>query len=87
MDRDEVASEIVGGTPNRIDWLQGPFLGNVLISVVPLLGILAAASTDLADLIHSWLDPVIHVLRRLASEKPPTGGLSGTEAPVENSPP
>jgi hypothetical protein len=63
IEHDPVVSQIVGGTPNRIDWLQGPFLGNVATSIVPLLGILAAASTDMADLIHSWLDPVFHLLR------------------------
>jgi hypothetical protein len=63
IERDDVVSRVTGGTPNRVDWLHGSFLANVMTYAVPLLAGFAAASTDLADLIHSWLDPVLQVLR------------------------
>jgi len=36
---------------------------NILTYALPLLGVLAATSTDLANMLHSLLDPIIKVLR------------------------
>jgi len=62
IERDEVISRIAGTTPNRLN-IHWSFLGNIFTYALPLLGVLAAASTDLSDLIRSWLDPLVQVLR------------------------
>jgi hypothetical protein len=62
MEKDEVISQIVGSTPNRVNF-HWSFLSNVLLYIAPLALVLLAASTDLADLLNSWLGPLFQVLR------------------------
>ncbi len=62
IERDELVSRISGTTPNRLN-LNWSFLGSILKYALPLLGILAAVSTDLSDVLRSWLDPIIRVLK------------------------
>lgn len=63
IERDDVVSRISGTKPNQINWLHGSFLRNVLTCVVPLIGILAATSSDMSDLLRSWLEPLFQVFR------------------------
>ena len=62
MERNEVISRISKSAPNQVN-LNWSFLGNVLTYTVPLLGVLVAASLDLSDLVHSWLDPLFYLLK------------------------
>jgi hypothetical protein len=39
------------------------FLQNLARYIVPLLGLLAAASAEWSDLLHSWLDPITRILQ------------------------
>lgn len=63
IERDDLVSRVSGTTPNAINWLQGSLLQNILTFAVPLLGILAAASTDMSDLVHTWIDPLLKTIR------------------------
>jgi hypothetical protein len=63
MERDPVVSRISGTTPYRINFAKGELVMNILTYALPLLGVLAATSTDLANMLHSLLDPIIKVLR------------------------
>jgi hypothetical protein len=56
---DELISRIMKGTPQKID-LSWHFFRGLAVYVVPLLGLLAAASADTSDLLHAWLDPISH---------------------------
>jgi hypothetical protein len=38
-------------------------LSQLLTYALPLLGIVVASSSDVSDLLHSWFDPVLRVLR------------------------
>jgi hypothetical protein len=62
MERDEVVSQIVGSTPNRVNFHWG-FLSNLIMYTLPLVTVLLATSTDLADLLNAWLSPLFQVLR------------------------
>jgi hypothetical protein len=62
IERDEVVSRISGTRPNKLDF-RWDFLANLCTYVLPLLGVLLATSTDLADLIHAWLDPLFQLGR------------------------
>ena len=62
MERNEVISHIVKSEPNRVNW-NWNFLSSVFVSAIPLLGILAATSSDLSDLIHAWIDSTLRVTR------------------------
>jgi hypothetical protein len=60
IERDEVVSRISGTRPNKLDF-HWDFFANICTYALPLLGILLATSTDLADLIHAWLDPLFQL--------------------------
>jgi hypothetical protein len=62
IERDQVVSEVLGSTPNRVNF-HWTFVSNVLLYTAPLVGVLLATSTDLADLLNSWLSPLFQVLR------------------------
>jgi hypothetical protein len=62
MERDAVVSAVLRSDPEKIN-LRLPFFGNVVKYALPLLGVVVAASPDASDLLHSWLDPVLRVLR------------------------
>jgi hypothetical protein len=62
IERDELVSRISGTTPNRLSF-SWSFLGSVVKYALPLVGILAAASTDLSDALRTMLDPIIRVLK------------------------
>jgi hypothetical protein len=63
IERDNVVSRISGSTPYQINLFHGEFVRNVFVYTLPLLGALVATSTDMADLIHSWVDPLLQALR------------------------
>jgi hypothetical protein len=62
VERDEVISRILKGTPQKIDW-SWRFASSLAIYVIPLLGLLAAASANSSDLLHTLLDPISQVLK------------------------
>jgi hypothetical protein len=62
IERDEVVSRILKTTPNRIN-LNPVFLSHVGTYVVPLLGVLAATSMDVSNLLHTLLDPLYQALK------------------------
>jgi hypothetical protein len=62
VERDEVVSRISGTRPNKLNF-HWDFLANVCTYALPLLGVLVATSTNLTDLLHSWLDPLLQLGR------------------------
>src|SRR5262249_17828814 len=62
LERDELVSRVAGTTPNRLNF-HWSFLGNIVTYTGPMLGILAAASTDLSEMIRVWLEPIFRVIR------------------------
>jgi hypothetical protein len=59
---DEVISRIQKGTPRKIDW-SWHFVQNLAFYILPLLGLLAAASVSVSDVLHGWLDPIASLLK------------------------
>ena len=47
--------------PGRFN-LSRDLIVNMASYVLPLIGILAAVSYDVSDLLHTWLDPVFRIL-------------------------
>jgi hypothetical protein len=62
VERNEVVSHILSTTPNQLNF-HWAFLGRILISTVPLIGVIVAASSDASDLVHSLVDPLVQALR------------------------
>ena len=62
IERDEMVSRIMKTTPNQLNF-HWPFLSHLLIYAVPLLGILVAMSSDMSDLVHSWIDPLLQLMK------------------------
>jgi hypothetical protein len=62
IERNALVSRIRGGTAHQVDWSWG-LAGRLALHLVPLLGLLAAASMDSSNLLHIWLDPIYQVLR------------------------
>src|SRR5262249_29973135 len=62
IERNEVVSHILSTTPNKLNF-HWDFLGRILVSSAPLLGVVVVASSDASDLVHSLLDPLIQALR------------------------
>jgi hypothetical protein len=62
IERDEVVSRVSGSTPNRLNF-HWSFLGSLVTYTLPLLAALVAASTDLTNLINSWVGPLFQALR------------------------
>jgi hypothetical protein len=62
IERNEVVSHILSTTPNRLNF-HWYFLGQLLVYAAPLLGIVIAASSEVSDLVHSLVDPLIQALR------------------------
>jgi len=62
MERNDVLSKIAGSSPtaSTSNW---NFLSSAFVSAIPLLGVIAATSSDLSDFIHSSIDPLLQVLR------------------------
>jgi hypothetical protein len=38
-------------------------MSHLLLYAIPLLGILGALSSDMSDLVHSWADPLLQILK------------------------
>jgi len=57
IEKNEVVSRILKTTPNRLNF-SWEFIRSVTLALVPLLGLLAAASSDLSNLLHTLLDPL-----------------------------
>jgi hypothetical protein len=62
IERDELVSRILKTTPNRLNF-HWTFLSQVLLFATPVLGVLVAVSSDLSDLLHAWVDPLLQLLR------------------------
>jgi len=62
LERNELVSRISGTTPDRLN-LHWSFLGNILTYTVPMLGVLAASSSDVSDLLRAYLEPIFRILR------------------------
>jgi hypothetical protein len=56
IERNEVVSHILSTTPNSLNF-HWDFIARLLLYAAPLLGIVAAASSDVSDLVHSLVDP------------------------------
>jgi hypothetical protein len=62
IERNELVSRILKTTPNQLNFHWG-FLSHLVLYIVPLLGILAAMSSDVSNLIHSWVDPLLRLMK------------------------
>jgi hypothetical protein len=62
IERDAVVSTVLHTDPDKVNF-HWAFLGHVLKYALPLLGIVVAASSDVSDLLHAWIDPVLRVIR------------------------
>ena len=62
IELDEVVSRIRKSTPDRLNF-SWDFVHSIALSIVPLLGVLAAASPDLSDVLHALLDPIYQVMK------------------------
>jgi hypothetical protein len=62
MERDEVVSRISKTMPNQLNF-HWSFVGNVLTYTLPLLGVAAVASPTFSDMLHSWFEPLLQLLR------------------------
>ena len=52
----------------KLTWPRSQYLDRDLASglvgyILPLLGILAAVSYDVSDLLRNWLDPILRVVK------------------------
>jgi hypothetical protein len=55
-------SRILKTTPNQIDF-RWSFLSHLSLYAARLLGVLVAISSDMSDLVHGWVDPLLQVLK------------------------
>jgi hypothetical protein len=62
VERDELVSRILKTTPNQLNF-HWSFLSRVFLYAAPLLGVLVALSSDLSDLVHAWLDPLLQLAK------------------------
>jgi len=62
IEKDELTSRVLKTTPNRLSF-HPTFLASVATYVLPLLGVLALASSDLSDLMHTLLDPLYKLIK------------------------
>lgn len=62
IERNELVSRILKTTPNQISFRWG-FFSHLFLYAIPLLGILVAMSSEMSDLVHSWMDPLLQVLK------------------------
>lgn len=62
IERNELVSRILKTTPNQISFRWG-FISHLFLYAIPLLGILGAMSSDMSDLMHSWMDPLLQLLK------------------------
>ena len=57
INRDELISRVSDTTPGRLSF-DSNFVTSLLTTVVPLIGALAAMSSDAGDLLHTWFGPL-----------------------------
>jgi hypothetical protein len=62
IERNELVSRILKTTPNQISFRWG-FISPLFLYAIPLLGIVGAMSSDMSDLVHSGVDPLLQVLK------------------------
>jgi len=62
IERNELVSRILKTTPNQLNF-HWDFFSRILLYAVPLLGVVVAMSSDLSDLIHSWVDPLLQAMK------------------------
>jgi hypothetical protein len=62
MNRDELLCRISGSTPNRFT-LDRTFIFSVVKYIVPLVALLVTQFADVSDLLYTWIEPVIRILK------------------------
>ncbi len=62
VERNELVSRIGGTTPHQLNF-HWAFFSHVLVYALPLLGVIVAWSSDLSNLVHAWVDPLIQTMR------------------------
>jgi hypothetical protein len=62
LERDELISRIQKTAPDQLSF-HWAFLSHVLLYAAPLLAILMAFSSTSSDLLHTWLDPLLQILK------------------------
>jgi hypothetical protein len=62
VERNEVLSRVLNTTPHRLNFHWG-FIGHFLLAAAPLLAIPVIASSDVSNLVHAWLDPVLQLTK------------------------
>src|SRR5262249_47343326 len=58
INRDETISRVANSIPGRLK-LDRNLVSGLLVYLLPLLGLLAAMSYDVSDLLRTWLDPLM----------------------------
>lgn len=61
INRDETTSQVANTLPGQLK-LNRDLASGLFVYVLPLIGILAAVSYDVSDLLRVWLDPVLRNL-------------------------
>ena len=62
VERNELVSRIARTTPHQLNF-HWSFVSQILLYALPLLGIIVALSSDLSNLVHALVDPLIQTLK------------------------
>jgi hypothetical protein len=62
IERDEVVSRILKTTPNQLSF-SWEFVQRIGLAIIPLLSVVAVASSDMSDLLHTLFDPLYRIFR------------------------
>jgi hypothetical protein len=62
IERNEVISRILKTPPNQLSF-NWEFVRSIGLAIVPLLSVLAVASSEMSDLLHTLLDPLYRVFK------------------------
>jgi hypothetical protein len=62
VERNELMSRIARTTPHQVNF-HWTFLSHMLVYALPLLGVIVALSSDLSNLAHAWIDPLIQAMK------------------------
>jgi hypothetical protein len=62
IERHELVSRILKTTPNQLNFHWG-FLSRLILYILPLFGVLAAMSSEVSNLVHSLIDPLLQMMK------------------------
>jgi hypothetical protein len=62
IEKNDVLSRILKSTPNQLN-LSWEFVGRIGAATIPVLSVVAAASSGTSDLLHSLLDPLFRLFK------------------------